>query len=247
MADYTFGVVPQQSSRTLARAWLPILDRVYKQTGIRLHFRTAPSIPEFENRLATGEYDFAYMNPYQYVVYNNSPGYKAFMKEKDKKLVGIIVVNKNSSIKDISELNGKVIAFPSPSAFAASMIPQSNLEQLGIQFRPAYVKSHDSVYRNVLYNRYLAGAGVKRTLYTMPENVRSQLRILWTSKGYTPHAFAALPRIPQAHVEKVVHFMTTMHNQQDYLELLNRLEFKALEIATDSDWDDIRNLSIKLQ
>ena len=64
----TFGVVPQQSAGKLARNWGPILKHVEKETGIVLRFATAPSIPEFERRMAQGEYDVSYMNPYHYTV-----------------------------------------------------------------------------------------------------------------------------------------------------------------------------------
>lgn len=71
-------------------------------------FETAKDIPTFEQRLAKGAYDFAYMSPYTYTVLHRSrAGYTAFAKEKDKKLTGIIVVRRDSEYQDIKDLRGK--------------------------------------------------------------------------------------------------------------------------------------------
>ena len=61
---FTFGVVPQQASSVLAKAWNPILKEIGDRSGIKLKFATATNIPTFESRLKQGLYDFAYMNPY---------------------------------------------------------------------------------------------------------------------------------------------------------------------------------------
>ena len=88
----TFGIVPQQSAAKLARMWTPLLEYLSTQTGQRLQFSTAPDIPEFERRLANGDYNLAYMNPYHYTTFHRSPGYQAFAKQKNKHLKGIVLV-----------------------------------------------------------------------------------------------------------------------------------------------------------
>jgi phosphonate transport system substrate-binding protein len=66
----SFGVVPQQSATELAKAWIPLFNVLSESAGLGLRFATAPSIPIFEQRLAAGEYDLAYMNPYHYTVFS---------------------------------------------------------------------------------------------------------------------------------------------------------------------------------
>jgi PAS domain S-box-containing protein len=124
----TFGVVPQLSATKLAGKWTPILQRLGDKTGYTIRFRTAPDIPAFEQRLATGEYDMAYMNPYHYTVFHESPGYVAFAKEKDKRIKGIMVVRKDSSYCELNELANQTLAFPAPAAFAASVLTRAIVE-----------------------------------------------------------------------------------------------------------------------
>jgi phosphonate transport system substrate-binding protein len=243
---YTFGVVPQQSASQLARLWVPLLRSLGQRAGLDIQFRTAPDIPEFERRLAAGEYDFAYMNPYHYTVFSQRPGYRAFAKARGQLLKGILVVAKDSPIHEPRELAGATLAFPAPAAFAASVLTRAYLAQEGISFVPAFVSSHDSVYLGVAKGLYPAGGGVVRTFESLAPEVRDQLRILWTTKGYTPHAFAAHPRVPPDVVERLNAAMLAIGQDDEGRALLEPLSLPGLERAEDSDWNDVRALGIGL-
>jgi phosphonate transport system substrate-binding protein len=242
----TFGIVPQQAASALARAWTPILQYLGKRTGLDLQFKTAPNIPEFEQRVAAGEYDIAYMNPYHYTVFHQAPGYQAFAKEKDKRIQGIIVVRKDSPYQSLEELNDRMLAFPSPAAFAASVLPRAQMAQEGIRFTPKYVSSHDSVYLSVSRDLYPGGGGIMRTFNNIDPKVRDQLRILWKTRQYTPHAFAAHPGLDQASVDALARAMIVMADDPAGQKLLKGIGFAGIEAATDADWDDVRGLGITL-
>jgi len=242
----TFGVVPQQSAKKLARLWTPILAHLESETGYKLVFSTAKDIPTFERRLAAGEYDLAYMNPYHYTVFHRDPGYQAFAREKDKQIKGIVVVRKDSPLADLHELAGARLAFPSPAAFAASVLPRAKLSRDAIEFSPQYVSSHDSVYLGVARGLFPAGGGVVRTFRNTDPAVREQLRVLWTTKPYTPHAFAAHPSLPYEVVAKIREAMVAMDTTDDGKRLLETVKFKGVEPATNDDWDDVRALGIAL-
>lgn len=239
-----FGVVPQQAASTLAKAWGPLLKEVSQNAKLELRFATAPDIPTFEDRLATGEYDVAYMNPHHYAQFHQSQGYQALVKEKDKKLKGIIVVAKDASFQDLEALAGETIAFPAPGAFAASMIPRANLKQRGIDFTPKYVGSHDSVYMAVSKGLFKVGGGVGRTFNNLPLETQSKLKILWTTPKYTPHAIAVHPRVSEAARKELTAELVALSQSEQGLSLLNSLGFNRFEIAADSDWDDVRALKL---
>jgi len=242
---YTFGVVPQHSASKISRIWHPITSRISDQTGYKVKIVTAKDIPEFEQQLSKGAYDFAYMNPYHYVVFSQSPGYQAIGHQQDKKIHGIIVVRKDSPYLSLQDLQHKTLSFPSPAAFAASLLTRANLRQQNVTFTPKYVSSHDSVYLTVAKNMFPAGGGVIRTLNNMPEETRSELRILWKSKGYTPHALAAHPDTPPEVIRKVSSAFFDLAKDADGIKLLNAAGFKKGFVpAANSDWDDVRSLDI---
>jgi phosphonate transport system substrate-binding protein len=240
----TFGVVPQQAASKLAQHWGPLLQYLARQTGHRLLFKTATDIPTFERRLAAGEYDLAYMNPYHYTIFNKQPGYKAFAHALNKRIAGIVVTHKDAPYKTLEDLADETLAFPSPAAFAASIIVQQEFRKRNIPIDAAYVSSHDSVYRTVAMGIYPAGGGVLRTYNAVSEEVRQQLRILWTTPGYTPHAIAAHPRVSGAVVEDIRAALIGMSTNEAGRQLLEPLKMEGWQAANDSEWDEVRDLDL---
>lgn len=247
LADtFTFGIVPQQSATRLAAQWGPILEKISEKSGHMIVFSTAADIPTFEQRLKQGEYDFSYMNPYHYSVFSEMPGYMAFAKARDKQIKGIIVVKKGSGIKSLEQLEKQSIAFPSPAAFAASILTQGELNQLGITFTPDYVSSHDSVYLSVAKGFYPAGGGIYRTFESLPAETRDLLTPIKETKGYTPHAIAVHPRVPRDVVDAVSQVLYQLDQSPETLQMLSALKIKGFAEAKDNDWDDVRSLNINL-
>lgn len=241
---YSFGVVPQQSASMLARLWVPLLQQLSADSGLELRFATATDIPTFEERLGDKAYDFAYMNPYHYTVFHRVSGYEALNRESGKKVRGLLVVRVDSPINSLEQLRGQTLAFPSPAAFAASILPRAHLRQLGIAFTPQYVASHDSVYAAVARGVFPAGGGILRTLGNIPAERREQLRVLWKTPGYTPHAVAALPRVPLEVRQRVQRAFTQLWESPLGRQRLQALNMKAFQAAEDADWDDVRSLGI---
>ncbi len=242
----TFGVVPQQAAKKLAKKWGPLFQYISEKSGVEIRFKTAPNIPEFERRLSKGEYDLAYMNPYHYTVFGEKPGYRAFAKQKNKRIKGIMVARKDTSMEDLKALEGSKLAFPAPAAFAASILTRAHLKEIGVDFTPKYVKSHDSVYRSVAKGLFPSGGGVVRTFNNTEPEIREQLKIFWTSKTFTPHAFAAHPDLDPATVEKIQQVLLAMNSDPAAAPLIKAISFKGFEAATYNDWDDVRGLKINL-
>ncbi len=240
-----FGIVPQQFSTELVKKWEPFLRYLSEKTGYKLEFETARDIPTFEQRLVAGEYDLAYLSPYTYtIVHKSSARYQAFAKEKNKKLVGIIVVRKDSAYQRLEDLRNQTLAFPDPAAIAASIIPRGFLEKQKIPFKPVYVISHDSVYLSVANGLYPAGGGVMRTYETADPVAREKLRILWTTPAYTPHPFIAHKRVPKEVVARLRAAMLAMDADPAGQALLKTLALNGLTAAEDKDYDDIRALGL---
>lgn len=238
----TFGIVPQQSATRLARMWGPIINYVKETTGVTIRFSTTKDIPTFEACLAEKAYDLAYMNPYHYVVFSSLSGYDAFAKQADKRLRGILVARADAPIESLEDLEGSDIAFPSPAAFGASVLPRGELSANGVAFNPKYVKSHDSVYRAVAAGLTKAGGGVLRTWNAADPEIKKQLRVFHTTESYTPHAFAFSKTVSKdvqlaikaAFIRVVV----------DDPEAVQSIGMSGIIPAADHDWNDVRSLDL---
>jgi phosphonate transport system substrate-binding protein len=242
---YSFGVVPQETASQLAANWAPILATLSEKSGLRVEFATAPDIPTFERRVAAGEYDFVYMNPYHFVVFNAKPGYHALARARGERVRGIVVVRKDSIYKDLRDLSGSTLAFPSPAAFAATLLVSAELRRHDIDFKVKIVKSHNSVYRDVVKGLYPAGGGVPRTFQLLDESISKQLRILWTSAEFTSHAIASRPDMEEVVRVRLLKAMGDMSEDAEARKQLARIGFNGFEPARDKDWDDVLRLGIR--
>ena len=240
-----FGVVPQQSAAKLAQQWQPLLDRWGELAGVEIRFATARDIPTFETRLLAGEYDMAYMNPYHFTLVNHTPGYTALARAKDKQIKGILVARRDWQ-GDLQDLQNQVIAFPAPRAFGASIINQSELGQKGINFEAKFVGSHDSVYLGVAKGLYPAGGGVGRTFNSFDDKTKQELKIIYRTNAYTPHAFAVSNQIAPEVKQALRDAITLLNQDPQAQRSFSMLSIKGLQTAQDSDWDDIVQLGISL-
>jgi len=242
---YKFGIAPQQSATTLIEAWLPLIKKMEHDCKCKIEFITAPSISEFEEDTLKAKYDLIYLNPMHFV---NSIklGYTSLVREEGRKLKGIIVVQKNSQLKSLEELRNKKIAFPGDSAFAATILVRKKFEKKKIDIVPVYVKSHDSVFQNVISGLLPAGGAVNRTFDGLPEEDRAKLRILDSTDEVTPHPIAINKQIPKSIQDIFLTTLTGLHKSEDGKKILEKIQLKPLVKSKDSDWDDVRKLMDKI-
>jgi len=99
-----------------------------------------------------------------YLVTINEGARRVCAKEKDRKLVGIIVVRNDSPYRNVSQLSGQVIASRAALAFAASVLTRDYLPSQGVNISPWYVTSHHYRIPDRRQRSYPAGGGIAQTL-----------------------------------------------------------------------------------
>jgi len=242
-APLIFAMVPQQSPLELAKRWVPIIQYISEQSGVPLQFQTAKDLQTAQQDMKAGVYDIAFINAYYYAAYSRVPGYSVFAQEKDAKFVGILVTRKDSPYRSVEDLDGKRLAFASPTA-VTSMQAFTHLRDKNTNFAPEYVMSMDSVYRSVAKGLYPAGAGEMRTFGGMDPAVRDQLRVLWSAEPMPPFTFSAHPRVPKSDVNKIQKVMIEMGDTPRGVELLKAINMKGIAPAQDGEYDAVRKIKL---
>jgi len=240
-----FGVVPQFDARRIQMIWQPILDSLEEQTGIHFELVGSPSIPEFEKQIMAGEFDLAYMNPYHLLKAHEAQGYSPLVRDVGRTLFGIIVVRKDSPVQDVKDLDGKTVAFPAPNALGAALIPRAEfVETHEIRIQPSYVKSHSSVYLNVVTGQAVAGGGVQKTLQSQPQNIRDALKVIYRTAQVAPHPVAAHPRLAEETRDRISQAFLQLVNMEDGSELLARIPMKKVGRASLDDYKPLKQLGL---
>lgn len=243
---YQFGVVPQFEARSLAKIWQPILSAISERTGIRLEWAGSPSIPSFEKDIANGRFDLAYMNPYHLIVGNRQQGYVPLLRDKDRLLYGVLVVRKNSGISEPTQIDGDTVSFPAPNALGASLLMRAELkDNIGIDIKPRYVKTHDSVYLSVALGTTSAGGGVLRTLDHQPKAIRDTLKVVHTTSPTPSHPIAAHPRVPDSVRNAVIEAFLELGKSEEGRKLIAKIPMRRPEVAHIDDYNALKNMGLE--
>jgi phosphonate transport system substrate-binding protein len=237
---YTFAITPQFQQRKLIATWMPIIQEIEQRTGIHFKLTSMISVPEFEKELAKSTFDFIYCNPYNIIKSVPSPGYIPLVRDSVP-MRGILVVRKDSKISQLSDIEGKTVAFPSPNALGASLIVRADLATLyHIYIVPKYVKTHSSVYFHVVNGLTDAGGGVEKTLQEQPSEVRDALKIIYTTREFPSLPVAANPRVPKSDMEKVRKALLDLSKTQEGKEMLSLVPMQQMVPTSLEDYAPMR-------
>lgn len=241
------GVVPQQSPLKMFKTWKPIAQYLSEKTGHDIAFQTEKSIAEFEKRLYSGDYDLAYVNPYHFVVANRKQNYKAAVRA-DKMIRGILVSKSaTANFDDIIQSKTTKYLFPSPNAFAATLLTKFELlTKYGVDVNQQdtyqYVNSHDSVYSGIARSTGDLGGGIQRTYNNFSKTKdKNQLNIIYTTDAYPSHPIAFKPSLS---AELQAQLKDALINIPD--ELIARLSIKKIIASSNEEFEPIRQLESKL-
>lgn len=242
---FTVGVVPQFESRRLHEIWRPILDRIEQETGYRLELIGSPTIPAFEDEFVAGKFDFVYMNPFHQLMAAEAQRYQPLLRDIGNVSRGVLVVRKGGAVRRVEDLQGRAIAFPAPNALGASLQMRQELtDDFGLAFNASYVKTHDSVYLNVLLGEADAGGGVQQTLDRQRQAFRDNLEVIHTTRPMATHPFSVHPRVPAEQAERVRQALLRLAGTPEGRELFAEVPIKELGMATMDDYAPLRELGL---
>lgn len=247
--EYVVGILPQHNPQRLMELYAPILERINAGIpGVRFELEASRNYEDFEKKLYAGHFDFAMPNPYQAVL-SLKHGYRIFGKMgDDESFRGIILVRKDSSIRKVSDLKGKKIAYPARTALAAGMMPQYYLHTHGIDVNrdveSLYVGSQESVIMNVFRGRVAAGATwpVPWQIFTAehPE-MAGQLDVKWQTEPLVNNGWVVRKDVSPELADKFAAALFGLNASEQGREMLARLPLSRFEPASDASYAPVRN------
>lgn len=242
--EYVVGVHPLHNPKRLLEIYGPILD--YANTRIHeAHFKleAARNYEEFDKKLYAGYYDLAMPNPYQ-TVRAFKYGYRVFAKMgDDEEFRGIILVRKDSRIHEVTDLRGKVVAYPAKTALAATMMPQYYLHMHGIDVNSDienhYVGSQESSILNALRGHAAAAATWPlpwKTFSVEYPEMANQLEVKWQTAPLLNNSWVARSDVPQTVVDLFKTQLLSLNETAEGKRMLERLPLSRFEAATNDNY-----------
>jgi phosphonate transport system substrate-binding protein len=246
--EYIVGIHPLHNPKRLVEVYGPVID--YLNASIpqaRFKLEASRNYEEFEKKLYSGHFDFAMPNPYQ-TVRSLKYGYKVFGKMGDDEMFrGIILVRKDSGIRKLSDLKGKKVSYPAPTALAATMMPQYYLHTHGLDvnrdIENIYVGSQESSIMNVLRGHVAAGATWPVPWKTFQQDnpeMAAQLEVKWQTGTLPNNGWVARGDVPQVLAGNVGKALTGLDKTQEGRAMLEKLGITCFEHATNATYKPVQ-------
>ena len=185
----SIGIVPQFNAKTIWDQWKPLLGVVGREANICFLIKTEASIPDFEEQIKKGRYDYVYMNPFHQAL--TKEHYEPIIRNGSSRLSGVIVAGKEATITTLEEAEGKKLYLPAPNAFGASILTRQLVRKNGINVIPTYVRTHTNVYLAVANDKDAIGGMILSTLQREDQRFAKGVKILTQTEEHTPHPISS--------------------------------------------------------
>lgn len=248
VVTYLIGIHPLHNPQRLLEVYGPIIDHLdAAMPDIELRLETSRNYEEFERKLYSGHFDFAMPNPYQTVLALKR-GYRVFGKmADDAEFRGLILLRRDSPVRTVADLKGKMVAYPAPTALAATLLPQHYLHTHGLDINRdidnLYVGSQESAIVNVQRGHTAAAAAWPvpwKSFSAQHPELASQLVVKWETKPLLNNGWVVRQDVPEPVVRRLAGLLFSLKDSEAGRQMLQRLPVTAFEPARDSTYQPVR-------
>jgi phosphonate transport system substrate-binding protein len=236
-----FGVLNQQSPALTAERWNPILHYIASVTGIPLVLKMGATVVETNAMMAKGAFDLMFTN-HNFQSEFDGLGYKVIARWAGEPIRTVIAAAADSPVRDLRELDGKAVAFPSREAFVGYAVPLVALRSAKVSVTEVFAGNQEGAMAQLKARRVEAAAVNSRFLAQYAEREGLRFREIYVSEGYPELAVIVHPRVPAPAVEKIRRALIGMADDPAAAPMMARIRFKGFAPATDKDYDGVRRV-----
>ena len=241
--NYTFGVFPYLSAVRLEPIYAPVSAELSKLLDRNVQFRTASEFKRFFARLKQGRYDIALIQPFWYPPAVDQFDYQPLVRMKEP-LTSVIMVLNDSPIRQVSDLEGKVIATP-PAFVPVVHMSRRELARQGLDpdrdVQLKAFKTVDSCFQQVLIGAADACIAPPFAPAVIEEKMKVKLREVLRTPSIPNLSLVAHSRVPQHEREQIKQLFLSWRQDNDGKTILQRIKTAGFVSSTDKEYDAVRS------
>lgn len=235
---YRFSPVPQQAIPLVAGYWNPILAWVSARSGVKLQLKFSRTSAETTKYVLDQEVEFVFTN-HLFSPDREQLGWRVFGRRLTPAVHGQLVVPAESPVTDLTQLEGREVAFPGPEAFVAYKVPYAHLLSRKIGVKPVFGGNMDGALAQMYSGKAAACGANSQLVEAHGRRENRKYRVLWSSEPFHDLALMASSKVPDREVKAVAAAFAEMHKDPKGLEVLTQvsqlvgLTHEAHFLATD--------------
>ena len=239
----SIGLLPYIDSTYLLAQYNPLLEYIRLNTTEAVHVTSAPVFSSYLKRTLEGQYDLYTTAPH-FAALNIKQGDVPLLKFS-RSLYGEIYVRKTSKYQRIIDLKNLIFATPASLA-VISLLGKEHLLASGLKSKTDFTlkptTGHKNALRAVAEGRADAGIAASGIFQSLPENVRSQLRLLDTTRKIPPVVLMMRGSINNDKKQHLLGTMSKFINTQYNVQLENNTGFGQLIQVGEQDISSLKSL-----
>ncbi len=246
--SYKFGAFPMIAVGQMHSVFSPVAAEFAKALGHPVLFRTKPTFAEFREQLSLETYDFAVVQPFDYVLAHDKYHYLPLARF-EKPLKGSFMVLADNPLRGLQDLRGKKVAVP-PTTAAVTLMAKKALQDAGFDLKRdielQYTKSHDSCLQLVMTKSVEACVSSPRAVSLFEEKWGKRFRALYLTPSIPNTLFVVHRRVPRQVREALLKTVTSWPGSSEAGAKFIEINSMHLVPATNAEYDVVRKFPVGL-
>jgi phosphonate transport system substrate-binding protein len=159
------ALLPDENASTIIQNAQPLKAHLEKVVGKPVELIVTTDYSSMIEATRFGRIDVAYFGPLSYVLARSKADIEAFavgVSRGAATYTSVVIVPAASSLKSITELKGRTVAYGDMASTSSQLVPRAMLQNAGLvattDYKPVYLGAHDAVARSVETGKVDAGA-----------------------------------------------------------------------------------------
>ncbi|MCK9401956.1 MAG: PhnD/SsuA/transferrin family substrate-binding protein [Chitinophagaceae bacterium] len=252
---YRFAVHPLHNPAKLIQAYQPLIDYLNDRiNGVEFELEASRDYSNFEQKYKNRKLEFLLPNPWQTIKAIKS-GYIVIAKAGyPEDFKGVIIVRNDAGIRNPSDLIGKAVSYPSPTALAACVMIQYYLFKQGIDINRdinnIYVGSQESSIMNVYLKKTIAGGTWPppwRLFQKDHPKEAAELKVIWETEWLINNSVMVRDDIPVEIRNQVQKCLAELHESKQGKLVLAGMETARFIRARNEDYNMVKAFTEKFE
>lgn len=254
LAEIKMGVFPRRSVEATQQAFQPLAEHLSKVLGEEVKLIVPNSFKDFWKGVKQNQFDLVHYNQYHYIRSRKELGHRVIVANEEfgnKQIAGALSVRKDSGVKSIADLKGKVILFGGGmKAMGSYIAPTAMLKKAGLVAGKDYMVNFALNPPSAVVGAYSKGAGaagsgnvVLRLKATTKKINADDMQIIAESEPFTQLPWAVNSSVSDELADKIQNIMIHLKDSEEGRSVLKSAKVTDFYAVTDKDFDKVREIT----
>ncbi len=246
------GLIPEHNIFDQIERYEPLAHYISKKIGTKIKLTVLPRYGNIVDNFVSAGMDGAFFGSCSYTLAHAKLGIEVLARPvSDDGLstyYGLIFVRKDSGIKTVKDVEGKIFVFVDKATTAGYLLPLAYFKRNGIKDYKTYLKetyfagTHEDAIYDVLNKKADIGAAKSTVYYRLadrdPEIIKN-LAIIERSPDVPENALAVRKDLEKSIKNKLKKALLSMHNDPDGKNVLKDFGARQFLETTDDDYANV--------